>query len=168
MNMRRATLADADVIATVHVRAWQSVYIGIVPAQHLESLSVERRAAVWRDSLARARCEVWVAEEAGRVIGWVAFGPSRDAGAQNGTAEVEAIHVSPEHWSAGIGRALWEVAHARLVEKGYRAVTLWVLAENTRAIQFYTAAGFAATTTGHTVEIGGKALEEVRYGRELA
>jgi len=60
---------------------------------------------------------------------------------------------------------LWERAYLRLQARGFSRVTLWVLADNARAIRFYCAAGFAPSLE-RAIEIGGKRLLEVRY--ELA
>ncbi|WP_157605345.1 hypothetical protein [Schlesneria paludicola] len=47
MNVRRATAADAESIALVHVLSWQHAYRGIVPDSVLNHLSVEARRTTW-------------------------------------------------------------------------------------------------------------------------
>ena len=162
MNVRPAQLHDARGIADVHVRSWQAAYRGIVPDEHLNSLSIDAREMSWRRQLNAESPEVWVAEVRSEVVGWVSFGASRDDDAAAGVGEVEAIYVLAEHWSTGAGRALWLKARQRLSERGFERVTLWVLADNSRAIRFYRAAGFAPSLT-RVVEIGGKNLNEIRY-----
>jgi hypothetical protein len=51
VHVRSATTGDAEVIATVHVRSWQGAYVGLVPAEILDGLSVEERADMWRQVL---------------------------------------------------------------------------------------------------------------------
>ena len=46
--LRLATIEDAEAIATIHVRTWQTAYEGIMPAQYLASLSIEERTNLWR------------------------------------------------------------------------------------------------------------------------
>jgi hypothetical protein len=46
--LRLATIEDAETIAAIHVRTWQTVFEGIIPAQHLASLSIQERANLWR------------------------------------------------------------------------------------------------------------------------
>jgi hypothetical protein len=41
--IRQAILEDAEAIAKVHVASWQAAYKGLMPAEFLASLSVERR-----------------------------------------------------------------------------------------------------------------------------
>jgi ribosomal protein S18 acetylase RimI-like enzyme len=82
--------------------------------------------------------------------------------------EIEAIYVSPQHCSTGTGPELWNVARARLVERSFASVTLWVLEENERATRFYHAAGFAPDTAlRKETSIGGKYVWEVRYACAL-
>lgn len=170
-TLRRAVPDDAPAIADVHVRSWRQAYRGIVPDAVLDGLSVERRTAFWRESLAQGAPEVWVAEDAAEgIVGWVAFAASRDADAAPGTGEVRAIYVLEGFWSAGVGRALWSTARLRLAEGGFSSATLWVLAENARAIRFYRAAGFgpAGGPGSHKQSAhGGAVLHEVRYAASL-
>jgi hypothetical protein len=51
MVVRRATPEDSRAIATIHVLSWQATYQGVVPAQFLASMSVDRREGVWRGRL---------------------------------------------------------------------------------------------------------------------
>ena len=162
MNVRPARVKDAGGIAGVHVRTWQSAYLGIVPDAYLRALSIDARTASWQANLTAASPEVWVAEKHAEVVGWIAFGKSRDADASADTGEVEALYVLPAYWSTGVGRTLWEKAYLRLQARGFRRATLWVLADNARAIRFYSAAGFAPSLE-RAIEIGGKSLLEVRY-----
>jgi ribosomal protein S18 acetylase RimI-like enzyme len=68
-----------------------------------------------------------------------------------------------------VGRDLWLRACAELRNDGYREVTLWVLAQNERACQFYVKAGFAPEVeSAKTAEIGGANLQELRYARFIA
>lgn len=168
MEIVRATPKDAHDIAQVHVLAWRAAYDGIVPAKHLAAQSIVKREAVWRESLAQGTPEVLVAKAENRLVGWIAFGPSRDENAGSQTDEIWAMYVAPSHWSRGVGRLLWTHARARLVAQDYKSVSVWVLAENTRAIKFYCAAGFAVDPSGRKeVPMAGKLLQELRYETAL-
>jgi ribosomal protein S18 acetylase RimI-like enzyme len=162
MGIRIAELRDAHEIATVHVRSWQVAYRGIVPDEFLRILSIETREARWRELLSLTSPETWVAEVEARVVGWISFGASRDDDALSNVGEVHAIYVLADHWSTGVGWQLWLKARQRLRELNFERATLWVLAENARAIGFYRAAGFIPSST-RVVDIGGKSLSEIRY-----
>ena len=168
MNIRAAVLSDARSIAQVHVYSWQQAYRGQVPDSFLDRLSIDRREVAWKESITRGTPEIWVAESGAEIVGWVAFGSSRDDDASPITGEEEAIYVLPTHWSCGIGRELWFVAQSRFIERKFTAATLWVLADNERAIRFYRAAGFSPSLCSERVsERDGKALREVRYETAL-
>lgn len=165
MRIEPAVSEDVPAIARAQVRSWQAAYECIVPAEHLATLSVEKREALWRELLARGAPEMLVAKDHEYIVGFIAFGRCRDPDAMDSTAEIWALYVIPSHWSQGVGTQLWSQARERLSELGYRIVSLWVLAANTRAIQFYERMGFDLDedTAAKEVVIGGKALSEVRY-----
>lgn len=168
MDISPATLDDAHAVAEIHVTAWQEAYRGIIPAGFLAGLSIARQEARWREDIRHGSPQLLVARIDGRVTGWVAFGPCRDAGAAPEAGEIWAIYVAPSHWARGVGRSLWLGARARLAEQGYRSVSLWVLAGNRRAIRFYRLAGFRAEEScTKMLDLGGSELQEVRYTQEL-
>lgn len=169
VHLRRAGVGDAKAIATVHVRSWQQAYRGQVSQDYLDGLSVPRREAGWRSELEVIPTErhPWIAECDGGVAGFVAAGASRDADADQATAEVYAIYVDPDCWNRGIGRNLLAQAERDLKQAGYQAATLWVLAANEQARRFYQAAGWGPDGGAQTIELGGTTLEEIRYRREL-
>ena len=51
MVVRHATPEDSRAIDTIHASAWQAAYQGVVPAQFLDSMSVDQREGVWRQKL---------------------------------------------------------------------------------------------------------------------
>jgi ribosomal protein S18 acetylase RimI-like enzyme len=77
----------------------------------------------------------------GRVIGFVTFGPSRDADTV-GFGEIYALYVDPGRYEAGVGRRLMAHARRRLKESGFEAAVLWVLQGNERAASFYEREGW--------------------------
>ena len=168
MVVRRATLEDSGAIAEIHVRSWQAAYRDIVPAAFLDSLSVAQRERGWRQILARDTSGTSVVEERGEVLGWVSAGPSRDADALSSTSELWAIYVAPEHWRRGVGQRLWSAVEDQLRRAGFLDVTLWVLKENTGALQFYHSNGFALDPgIEKTVELGAAVLTEIRLRKQL-
>jgi ribosomal protein S18 acetylase RimI-like enzyme len=169
MDIRPAVESDALGVAKVHVYTWQVAYRGVIPDSYLESLSVINREPVWRESIIKGSPELWVAESNSEIVGWAAFGPSRDGDADETVGELEAIYVTPSFWKKGLGRSLWLTARRRLVERGFASATLWVLRDNLRAIQFYRAAGFAEDTASEKEIVrGGQELREVRYAASLS
>jgi ribosomal protein S18 acetylase RimI-like enzyme len=144
VQVRRAVPEDAAAIAAVHVGTWQVAYRGLMADEVLDGLSVAKREHSWREALsADKESAVYVAGEDGAVVGFCAVAaPSRDDDAAAGTAEIAAIYVHPDAWRTGVGRALMDVALRDLRAGGWRRVTLWVLAENHQARDFYARFGF--------------------------
>jgi len=166
MEVQVATSEDCRAIAEVHVESWQHAYRSILPEQYLASLSVAEREAMWRRTVERQPSHLLVARSAGQVVGFVAFGASRDDGAPNDRAEIWAIYVKAAFWSTGAGRMLWLEAQQRIVAEGYKSVSLWVIAGNERAVRFYERAGFVVEPESRkSFELGGATLEELRYVR---
>lgn len=169
-HLRPARPDDAAGIAEVHIRSWQAAYAGLIPDAYLDGLAqgLAQRSAHWREALQNQAVEAWVAEAGGEVVGWIAFRASRDADAQAGDGEVQALYLLPAFWAQGIGQSLWLLARQQLLRAGYQRATLWVLAQNARAIGFYQALGFQAQAHSlRPLQRGGRTLEEVRYHLRL-
>jgi GNAT superfamily N-acetyltransferase len=135
--IRAAVPADADAIAGVWLRSWQTAYRGLVPDAVLDALSREYRQGLWRDRLARGEPAL-VAELDGAVAGYCrVLSPSRDD-AGEGVAEIAGLYVVPRR--RGLGSALLRAALERT--RG-REITLWVFRDNHAARAFYARFGFA-------------------------
>jgi len=161
-------MEDAKAIAAIHVHAWQAAYQGIVPSTFLDSLSIEDRENRWRTNLDQRASETWVAEEDGKVVGWISAARTRDEDAHSTTGEVWGIYVDPAQWRRGVGGSLWHEAEAHLDAAGFLDITLWVLKENAQAIAFYESIGLVVEPDGEkAIVIGGTALLEIRLRKRL-
>jgi hypothetical protein len=78
VRIRPAEPADAHQIAEVHVRGWQWGCRDLLPADVLDSLSVERREQGWVEILSSlpSGATVFVALEADRIVGFAGVGPA--------------------------------------------------------------------------------------------
>jgi ribosomal protein S18 acetylase RimI-like enzyme len=175
-RVRLATLDDAGAIADIHVRGWQAAYRGLVPDAVLDGLSLERRAAGWRQTIERQGRELatepataldrtWMVETDAGVVGFAAAGPGRDesASAPEGSGEVYAIYLAPEARGRGYGRTLFEHTIADLRARAFKPIVVWVFEANPVARRFYGAAGFRADGARSTIDFDGVAIDEIRY-----
>ncbi|GIM89449.1 GNAT family N-acetyltransferase [Paractinoplanes toevensis] len=166
MTIRPITEADYGAVGEVHVRTWQVGYAGIIPADYLAALdpavSAERRRTEPRPPGAHTL----VAEEDGRIVGFVSFGPDRT---DPRIGELYAIYVLPDQWGCGTGRQLLTAAKETLKASGYPEMRLWVLAENDRARQFYERMDLApdGATDTYTPRGTEAQLPELRYTTSL-
>jgi ribosomal protein S18 acetylase RimI-like enzyme len=144
VTLRRATAADAPAIARVLRQAFR-VSLPFLPELHTpeEDLWFVREVMLVKD-------EVWVAEEAREVVGFVAF--------REGW--IDHLYVHPDWQGRGIGPELL----AKPLQ--YRQVRrLWTFQKNARARKFYEARGFKLvelTDGSHNEEKEPDALYEWR------
>ncbi|MGW1808988.1 N-acetyltransferase family protein [Streptomyces sp. NPDC002078] len=166
--VRLMSLADCDRVSEIRIHGWQHAYQGIMPQSYLDGLSIAADAERRRAWLAQGDGSVvnLVAERAGKVLGWAAYGPYRDGEVRTGDAELYAIYVDPAHLGAGVGRALLAEAVERC--SSYPRMYLWVVRENTSARRFYERAAFRPDGAEEPFEAGGVSVPEVRYVRELS
>jgi ribosomal protein S18 acetylase RimI-like enzyme len=184
-QIRPATDADRGEIARVRRASWAAAYSGIIPARIIARVTADDGRAVspppWRRMLvavaARQAGAPSLAGEPRPVIGYAGFGPERailspspapltPAGLGGEVGELYALYVTPDRWSAGVGRSLMDAVLAALRADGYQRVVLWVLAENVGARRFYDKAGFRADGAANEMPgLGG--VVEVRYARDL-
>ena len=167
--IRSAKPEDAPAIATVHVTAWKAAYRGIVPDEFLDSLSIEQRSDTWRRILlAGSQEDVFVAQAADTIVGWISAAASRDPDAGPSTGEIWAVYVAPAHWRTGIGRLLCQRAERSLAEQGLNEVTLWVLKDNRLAQHFYRSTGFIADPQCEKTIVRARTeLQEIRMRKPL-
>lgn len=164
VRLREAVEADAPGLARVHVDSWRTTYRGIVPDEHLDRLSYDRREGIWREMLQQPReAEItYVAEsEAAEIIGFATGGPEREADPDY-HGELYAIYILKEWQGRGVGARLTRQVATRLIDSGFGSLIVWVLAGNPSR-HFYEALGGQPVRVKE-ITIGGALLEEVAYG----
>jgi GNAT superfamily N-acetyltransferase len=168
VTLRAAEVSDAKAIATVHVVTWQAAYVGIIPSEVLDRLSVEQRAVKWEETIAGLGSgeRLEVAEDGHRVVGFAFTGACKDEDAF-GLGELYAIYVAPSHWGTGAGPALLAAARRSLVQGGHDRAVLWVLEANKRARAFYERDGWAPDGAVKSYGEGG-GVRAVRYRVDLS
>ncbi len=136
--IRDASANDLRRIAEIHISSWREAYKGIMPQTFLDEMDIDQRLQGWERRLnATDHAQLRVCDVGGHIAGWHYSGPSRDVDAQPLVGEVYAIYVDPNAWGLGHGTLLINDAHQLLVAAGFTNVSLWVLKENRRAIDFY-------------------------------
>ena len=164
IKIRPARIDDAEGIGKVHVDSWRSTYRDIVPDEVLNRLSVETRAAKWREIIGAAGSSdhTFVAVDSDeRIIGFANSGANRSKEFPF-KGELNAIYLHEEFQGQGIGRRLFDESIAALGGDGFVDALIWVLEQNP-ACRFYERMG--AKACGEKMEtMGGKPLKEVAYG----
>jgi ribosomal protein S18 acetylase RimI-like enzyme len=160
--IRRATPADVDGIARVHVQAWRESYSELMPQAAIDARSLETRIGQWRGMLAPDNPTfVYVAEQDGGICGFGSAGKIRWTGLST-DSEVSALYLLDAAKRRGIGRRLFTRLLAELAARDFKSTGLWVLTENMPARRFYEAMG--GRTGGTRIERRGEhVLDEVAY-----
>ncbi len=141
IQLRRATVADAEAIAAVRIESWLATYRGIIPDSYLDSMRLEDSVTHWRTILealpaAGERICVFVAESEGQVIGF-ASGMLLSEPKLGMNAELTAVYLRPTWQRSGIGRRMVRKVARTLEAHGGNSLLVWVIADNAIARNFY-------------------------------
>lgn len=163
MLLRPAEPSDAMDVARVHVRSWQAGYRGLLPAEYLDQLRPEDRAARYDFATQDAtKPHTIVVVDDARVCGFATTMPAQASNIER-CGELAALYVDPDDWGRGIGAALVSAARAGLIERGFENALLWVLAGNARAVRFYERDGWLADGSEKDEEMWGIHVHSLRY-----
>ena len=147
LEIRSMRPEDMDGKSYVHWKSWQETYRGLVDADYLSRLTLEKCQQItrrWPDNLI-------VAELDSRIVGFAGYGPCRTPDAAN-CGEVFAIYILKEAQGLGIGRKLMDAAMAHLTE--YDTIVIQVLKGNSQAFGFYEHYGFRYEGVESPIMIG--------------
>lgn len=167
-TLRPASLRDTKTISEIHATAVRAAYAGLIPDEHLKTVTPDKRQSYWREAIEYSEPQVHVAMDGEALIGFVGFDRSRDKGTRPTTGEIWAIYALPNYWDKGVGVALCDAARDGLSEEGCTEVSVWVPLRNERALRFMEKAGFKREmNTAKTIPLGDIKIEEVRLRRAL-
>lgn len=162
-RIRAATDADVLQMARVHITSWRETYPGLLPDSMLARLSIAEEAIRWQRMLDRPggrSAAAFVGELDGLVVGYGSCGAQRTPllHERGFTGEIGELYVLGSAHRHGVGSGLMKAMAGMLMERGHRAISLWVLEENGRARRFYEGLGGTAIANKRA------RLAEVAYG----
>jgi ribosomal protein S18 acetylase RimI-like enzyme len=124
VEIRQARSDELLLLTRLFVRARNKMeYLPHVPDEHVELIA----------NSIRDHDELWVAEDGGRLLGFLGIEYSANLDAP----VLERLYVEPADQGRGVGTALLDQAKALRPE-----LYLWVFQKNTGAIRFYERHGF--------------------------
>jgi ribosomal protein S18 acetylase RimI-like enzyme len=165
INVRAAQHSDIPAIARVHVDSWRTTYRGIVADAYLDALSYQTHEERHQRYIVHPGTFYLVAELPPHgVVGFLSGGPERN-GDNRFAGELYAIYLLKQHQRAGIGKALVQHWAAKLRQEGMGSALVWVLVDNTPAVNFYQRLN-AKLVAEQMIEIGGRPLKEFAFGWE--
>ncbi|SFJ11822.1 GNAT family N-acetyltransferase [Jannaschia pohangensis] len=135
MTIRLATLADRAEICALHLASWQDSYGAELPPEYLRDILPGAMEAKWAARRFAAPELTLVAEDGGRMTGFVCALTDREP------PLIDNLHVRPELRGQGTGAHLLRAIRVALRQAGHGAAYLTVLESNPRALAFYLAQG---------------------------
>jgi GNAT superfamily N-acetyltransferase len=163
-NVRLARLDGASAIAEVHVASWRTTYKGIFSDTLLDSLSVDKRAQSWRETLSSPEpnsVTLAACNADGGIVGFISGGVER-TGRLGCEGELYAIYLLQLAQRQGLGTMLVQHFVRELRARGFGSMAVWVLAANPFR-KFYEALG-GKVVAEQQIERGGQSFIESAYG----
>lgn len=166
LEIIRATKGDAEEMGFVHVESWQKAYRGIIPDKIIDSFTPEKQVRIFKEAIATRPEEYYLFNADGRSAGIALLHRSHEANAAETEGEIYAIYFHPDFWGTPATHKGFQFCFARLAERGFRKINIWVLEDNIRARKFYEKYGFRFDGTKQHIDLG-KPLVEIRYSKSV-
>ena len=160
--IRKATPQDAKGITWVHLRSWETTYGDVFPASVFESRekNKEKSESSWAQSLQNPQHNTYVAEQAGKVVGFMTFNAvSRNPSFANHT-EMPAVYILKDFQGQGLGKKFFDIAKSLTQKFGKNKMMLNVLTTNPSK-KFYEKMGGKAVAKANISVAGQLYMEDV-------
>jgi len=165
--LRRATPADASLIADMHTASRATTYRGMLPDDYLDRVLPAVCLAEWQAKLAtqaRGVGETLIAEVGGEAVGFVCMSEPDE----QRSVYLDNLHARPDRKGAGLGTAMLDAATRWARGRGARRMHLLVLEGNVAAIGFYEARGWRLAGRKEDDEMDGNRVSSLVYALALA
>ncbi len=166
-TIRKATLADADVLAKISHATFDAAFGPNYAAEDLRHFVEENYAlAKARDELSDPGIGVWLLEADGVAVGYVMAGPCKldNPDVTPDCREIYRLYLLPAYQGGGRGARLMAAAMAWLERDKPRKIWLGVFSGNEGAQTFYQRLGFRKVGE-HTFTVGETVDREFTYRR---
>jgi GNAT superfamily N-acetyltransferase len=153
--IRDARPDDLETLLTIQREASVAGFAKVFPPE-LYTYPTDEVRKVWREALADANVDAYVAELQGEAVGTVTV----DADF------LRQLYVLPAHWGTGIGSSLLDRGLERMRERGATRAKLWTLEGNERGRRFYERRGWTLTDVTRVVPYPPQPID-VQYAIDL-
>jgi len=161
-TVRRAIVADAEVIATLQIQTWQQAFAELLPAQVVMTDPVAHKN-LWETRLQQGGPTL-LALEGQEYVGFAAISDRvDDANLLAPIGEIEVIYVLPRWGRRGHGGRLLAAAAAELRRLGATTAQCWIPESDRATSKFLAAAGWSADGVRRELDTGAEPLFEVRF-----
>ena len=163
ITIRLAVPADAPDMAEVGIRSWEVAYKDIIPAEYIRERNATRSKQF---KIPDDNTTKYVIQKDSKIIGIMTIDRSYDDDLDDSFYDLQAIYLHPDYYRQGIGSQAMEFAYDIARNLGKTAMTVWLLADNHNAKNFYEKCGFNADGKTKTKDYG-KTLTLIRMRRKL-
>ena len=129
MVIRPSQRTDAHSMSRIYVQTWQDTYLSIVPYGYLTKMSIPQLEKAFYNELKSRLITSFVAEHAGRVIGFITGGYERH-GDDIYSGEIYTLYVLKNLQRRGIGAKLVSALAEQFDRSGIYAMLVRVLKHN--------------------------------------
>ena len=167
INIRYATMDDADSLGFIYSQSYQTAFRGIIPDNILDDVfSFEKRSEGLRKELFEGSPANVIMYKENKPVGILTYGKSKDKDLEDLAVEILRIYILPSYWGQNIGAELMAWGVEELRQKGYSKISLWVIEENKRARKHYERMGFAHDGESRIINVG-KEIKDLRYIKNI-
>ena len=162
--MRRAVVADIQVIAVIHLAAEIAAAVGTSREDVVKAPAQNTKIEAWTKTFNNPTISIFVETEAEEIKGFAAVGDFRSENtSETGIAEIHTIFVDPKYFRQGVATRLF--AHCRQAPplNWAKSIRLWVYQDNTMARRFYEKMRFQLTTVFKDIKNDGVISRAVLY-----
>jgi ribosomal protein S18 acetylase RimI-like enzyme len=117
MVIRPSQETDAHLMSRIYVKTWRDTYLSVIPFGYLFGMSESRQEQAFFDELNSRQIVSFVAEVAGRVVGFITGGVQRNKDAIY-RGEIYTLYVLKHFQRRDIGGKLVSALATRLNQKG--------------------------------------------------
>jgi GNAT superfamily N-acetyltransferase len=161
MVIRPSQKDDVHSMSRVYVQSWRDTYLGVVPYAYLYEMSIPQLEQGFLSELKSKHVISYVAENTGRVIGFISGGYERQ-GDRIYSGEIYALYVLKNHQRKGIGTKLVSALATQLNQFGIYSMLVRVLEHNPYR-RFYEKIN-GIFLRKHHMPFAGEVLDVAAYG----
>lgn len=150
IEVRLAKSGEIAGISSVLAKSWRFAYRGIVSDSYLDTLPDEHWVSFLTSALEGDSIFSMILIDGGEIAGASILGKSE----KEKEIHLISLYLMPDKISKGLGRLFYSAVEREIIARGYKKCVLDVLENNSRAIGFYKARGFAQSGTKSSAVLG--------------
>ena len=134
VNIREANAEDMELIANLYVMNWKKTYVGLLPDNFLNGLTVNDGINKWQEYLTKEKHRIFVAYENENFLG---FSACKEDEELKNCLYLDSLHVSESSRGKGVGTKLINTVGSYAYIKGYEHMSICIVKGNDKAKRIY-------------------------------